>query len=109
MSNPIDKEFPKDTLNFDDDGLLNGEYKSYYHHVEGGGILEEGKYLHGRKDGLWMDYTKHGSKWLWITWDNGLIQGRIVWHEDNEVSGEGYYNNDIQEGEHINYNEYDCK
>ncbi|MCQ2227066.1 MAG: hypothetical protein MJZ01_04035 [Bacteroidales bacterium] len=83
------------------DGVRQGKWR-----VEGKqGKIDEGSYVDGKKDGVWISYGMEGEVRSKITYIAGKARGEAVFYDDKgTVTEQGYWNVDHWEGEYTRYN-----
>ncbi len=78
------------TTEYYKNGKLEGEYKEVY---GDGTVRTKGKYIDGKKDGLWEVYKPDGSrKGNTETFKNGVVIKRITYYTDGSVEMERNFN-----------------
>ncbi len=60
-----------ETINYSEDGLKNGEYQL----MSNGKLIEKGKYLNDKKDGLWIVYNTNRVLISEINYSQGKLNG----------------------------------
>ena len=71
-------------------GMQDGEYQEVY---EDGTVKEKGRYIDGKKDGLWEAFKQDGSrKGNSETFKNGTVIKRITYYTDGSVEMERHFN-----------------
>jgi antitoxin component YwqK of YwqJK toxin-antitoxin module len=70
------------TANYDDQGQLDGEYSEIFHN---GNVKSKGKYLHGKKEGLWETGRKDGKKMATEEFKAGDKVKETSYYTDNTV------------------------
>ncbi len=72
----------------DEEGVKNGEYKSYYPSHQGGGVWEESNYKNGKLHGHYVEWQQNGGVYREINYVDGMRNGKFWQYFENANKGE---------------------
>ena len=78
-------------------GIIDGQYNEYY---SNGNIFTSGKYVNGKKEGLWKIYTENGLLWKSYEFKNDELNGEYISYFASAGTKEvvGHYKNNKLHG-----------
>ena len=80
-------------MNSSDRTLWNKHHVDYYSPEDGGGVMEEGDYKDGKKDGLWTYWYENGQKKREENYKGDKRNGLWTWwYENGQKELEGNVN-----------------
>jgi antitoxin component YwqK of YwqJK toxin-antitoxin module len=78
--------------------VRQGQYTRWY---DDGKKLEEGFYINGKKDGLWIELYQNGQKKSEVNWKNGVLNGNYISRQNGAIWESGECKDGFKEGKWI--------